>query len=289
MGIRLLGLLKLAPVQIGTVMVTELSGLAWAEDEQILYAVTDEGAIVHLAPQFRDGNLLSIEIKAAYPLKNSQGQPLTGNWADSEGLVAVDAADGKQGNTLLAVSFERIPRVQLFDPKGWPKHPIKIAAVHADISNFRGSNNAIEALALHPTLGWLTAPERPRRKGNIHYDIRAVDGRWWRLARYGANKSSLVGMEALDDGSLLTLERSFDPLSYTVIIALRRTEALTTLRAGQTLQSSTVALLDSREEVIVDNFEGLTRYRGNRFFMVSDDNQNWFQATLLLHFALENK
>jgi hypothetical protein len=36
----------------------------------------------------------------------------------------------------------------------------------------------------------------------------------------------------------------------------------------------------------VDNFEGLSRHRGNHFFMVSDDNDLFVQQTLLLYFEL---
>jgi hypothetical protein len=32
--------------------------------------------------------------------------------------------------------------------------------------------------------------------------------------------------------------------------------------------------------------EGLTRYRGQRFFMISDDNCKSWQATLLMQFEL---
>jgi hypothetical protein len=33
-------------------------------------------------------------------------------------------------------------------------------------------------------------------------------------------------------------------------------------------------------------FEGLTRHRGQRFFMVSDDNRRTLQSTLLVYFEL---
>jgi hypothetical protein len=36
----------------------------------------------------------------------------------------------------------------------------------------------------------------------------------------------------------------------------------------------------------VDNFEGLSRHQGAKFFMVSDDNFNALQKTLLVYFEL---
>jgi hypothetical protein len=47
-----------------------------------------------------------------------------------------------------------------------------------------------------------------------------------------------------------------------------------------------VTTLDSDQDLHIDNFEGLARHRGNRFFMVSDDNGVFIQRTLLLYFEL---
>jgi len=47
-----------------------------------------------------------------------------------------------------------------------------------------------------------------------------------------------------------------------------------------------VAPLDSYQGLHLDNFEGLTRHHGNRFFMVSDDNDVFVQRTLLVYFEL---
>ena len=48
----------------------------------------------------------------------------------------------------------------------------------------------------------------------------------------------------------------------------------------------TVALLDTAQGYQIDNFEGLTRHKGNRFFMVSDNNDLFVQRTLLLYFEI---
>ncbi|HCB12317.1 MAG TPA: hypothetical protein DEP36_01915, partial [Gammaproteobacteria bacterium] len=37
---------------------------------------------------------------------------------------------------------------------------------------------------------------------------------------------------------------------------------------------------------LLDNFEGLTRYQDQRFFMISDDNCSAWQSTLLVYFEL---
>jgi hypothetical protein len=44
--------------------------------------------------------------------------------------------------------------------------------------------------------------------------------------------------------------------------------------------------LDSGKGHQIDNFEGLARHRGNRFFLVSDDNDLFLQRSLLMYFEL---
>ena len=96
-------------------------------------------------------------------------------------------------------------------------------------------------------------------------------------------------MEALTDGSLLTLERAFVTPLQPLIISLRRTEPLPPPGTNQTLlKVANVAVFDSGRGWLLDNFEGLTRHRDQRFFMVSDDNCNTWQATLLVYFELKS-
>ncbi len=47
---------------------------------------------------------------------------------------------------------------------------------------------------------------------------------------------------------------------------------------------TTLAVLDSSQGWSVDNFEGLARHRGLKFFMVSDNNFSALQKTLLVYF-----
>jgi hypothetical protein len=47
-----------------------------------------------------------------------------------------------------------------------------------------------------------------------------------------------------------------------------------------------VARFDSGEGWVINNFEGLTRTQGNRFFMVSDNGGMQLLPTQLLYFEL---
>jgi len=52
-------------------------------------------------------------------------------------------------------------------------------------------------------------------------------------------------------------------------------------------KSETLAKLDSADGWRLDNSEGLTRVDKNRYLMVSDDNENIFQKTLLVLFEIK--
>jgi len=45
-------------------------------------------------------------------------------------------------------------------------------------------------------------------------------------------------------------------------------------------------VFDTGQGWLMDNFEGLSHYRDRRFFMVSDDNCNGLQSTLLVYFEV---
>jgi len=47
-----------------------------------------------------------------------------------------------------------------------------------------------------------------------------------------------------------------------------------------------LAVFNSGEGWNIDNFEGLTHLGGNRYLMVSDDNKNPLQQTLLVMFEI---
>ena len=47
-----------------------------------------------------------------------------------------------------------------------------------------------------------------------------------------------------------------------------------------------IVILDTSQGWSVDNFEGLARHRGMKFFLVSDDNFKGIQRTLLVYLEL---
>ena len=86
---------------------------------------------------------------------------------------------------------------------------------------------------------------------------------------------------------LYLLERHYYGMVGGITIAVRRIEAAD-VRAGATLQGKEIATFDMTETI--DNMEGLALRRGASggtfVYMISDDNYNPLQRTLLMMFEL---
>ena len=284
MGIRLLGVLRLPQVAVNGLPLHELSGLAWDEDAGLLYAVSDKGLLFHLRPVFSDDRLSDVQFVTAYPLRDADGRPLRGFFADAEDLAIINGDNGIPNDSQLIISFEARARIARYSPSGQWLNDEPLPTPLQDSAAYANSNKALEAVTLDPRWGLLTGPEQP-----LHGEapgvvpIYAQNGRRWLYPLHSAPASSLVAMESLPDGSLLTLERAFVSLTRPFVISLRRTRLL----ADQTLlKVENVAVFDTSDGWLLDNFEGLTRHRDHRFFMVSDDNTNPLQSTLLVYFEL---
>lgn len=284
MGIRLWGTLTLSGETQENMPIHELSGLAWDEDEQILYAISDKGYIAHLRPTIEGHELKNVELLATYPLHGNADAKL--KTKDSEGLAIANGANGVPGDSKLLISFESKPVIAWFTPQGELLNTETLPPALADGKAYVNGNKQLEAVARHPQLGILTAPELPLKK-NGKMVIYALDGLEWTLTRYPAPNSSVVALEDFDNTSVLMLERAYKSMFDPVIISLRQV-TLSTCKCNEGMDSETkqLAVFDSSKGWRVDNFEGLTRHRGNFFFMVSDDNNRSLQSTLLSYFEI---
>lgn len=277
--IRFLGMLQLPPANINGARLAELSDLAWDEDEQVLYAVSNKGVLFWLRPQFVDGALRDVNVIRAYPLYELDNKKrLVGRRADAEGLDIVNGDNGRRGDSELLISFERISRIVSYRTNGAALREHKLPpALSRD--RFRGDNKSLEAVAYHPLLGVLTAPELPLKgtaPGTTH--IYALNGKRWTYPL--AEDSSVVSLKASGKRAAMVLERSFTPIYGRIVINIKEA----TLNADGSSAVRTLATLDSRDGLLLDNFEGLAHHRGRRYFVVSDNNSMFFQRTLLLYF-----
>lgn len=284
-GVRLLGALRLAKTEVNGLRLCGLSGLAWDENEGLLYAVSDIGGLFHLRPAFdTQGHLTGVHLAAAYPLRDELDRPVRAPHDDAEGLTLRNNDHQQAGGSELLVSFEVKPRIVRYSPTGRWKGEERLPALLRDLRSYSNSNQALEAVTLDPRWGVLVGTEAPLRQdppGQIR--IFRLDGRFWRYPLSNAPKSALVAMEALPEGGLLTLERAFVAPLRPLIISLRQT-ALPAQPGDAPLPVTDIAVFDSSQGWLMDNFEGLTRYRDRRFFMISDNNCSAWQSTLLVYF-----
>jgi hypothetical protein len=288
MGIRLLGTVELQQDSVTGLPLADLSALAWDDDRELLYAASDNGYLYHLKPGLRDDRLVSLQAVAGFRLLDAGGLPLKDKYGDAEGMLLLNGRDGLRDNDELVISFERRPRILRFSTNGHYRGEQRIAKKWKSRHSYATPNKAFEAIALHPRWGLLAAPEWPLRNApdQRHYPIIQLDGkRQWRFPRFPAPKAGLVAMEVLKDGGLLTLERAYVSLWQPMYIVLRRSEPLPKPR-GKPLKTRIIAEFNSAKGWILDNFEGLTRHRGQRFFMISDDNSRALQRTLLVYFEM---
>jgi len=281
MGVRLLGAVRLPSRSIDGIKLGGLSDLAWDEQTELLYAVGDGGQLFHLRPLFSEGMLSDVEIVAAFSLRDRRNRPLRSPWADAEGLSVIHNGTSFD----LLISFEAKPRIERYSREGIWLGAESLPPVLTNIRYYANPNKALEAVAVHPRWGVVVGTEHTPRKGRNKFTfIHSLSEKYWSYPLYKAPNSALVAMEVLPDGSLLTLERAFVTLTQPLIISLRLTHL--SENTFRPLQVYTVAAFDTSQGWLLDNFEGLTRYRDHRFFMISDDNHSILQSTLLVYFEL---
>lgn len=258
-----------------------LSGLSISEDGARLTAVTDRGLWVTArlisgangAPRaLTEAEIGELHAPGGRHLRDKRD-------TDSEGLTRL--ADGA-----LVVGFERYHRLWRYPAAANPLagRPVAIP-VPAALHNLR-SNSGIEALA---TLagGALLAIAEGRKEETTSPAFLWRGGVWSELVYPRLPGFRPTGATTLPGGDLLVIERSFNIFDG-VAIRLQRIAAAD-IRPGAILNGTTLAIL--RRPLTLDNMEGLTARRGANgetlIYLISDDNFNRLQRTLLLVFALE--
>jgi hypothetical protein len=264
--------------------ISELSGLAWDQDEQLLYAVSDRGEIFHFRLQLDGKRIQSVEPVFAARLLDSRGRELHPYRRDAEGLLALNANNGKHGDTQLVISLEGEPRLVRFTPQGLALKNIPVPAPLRDIHSLRSGNRGLESVAIHLRYGFITVPELPLKgqPDNLH-TLYSTSGRQWSFMAYPADKSGISALETLPDGNMLILERAWSGFPNPLVVSLRYLDFARCSRDGA-CQADNLAVFSSL--LLVDNFEGLTALGDGRYLMVSDDGGGDFQRTVLRLFTI---
>lgn len=256
------------------------SGLVVEAHGRGIIAVSDRGHWLTARLGYdRKGNLAGIDNVRVSSLRDLAGKPLRGkSRADAESLARTDSG--------IAVGFERRHRIVFYSAA----HGQAVRQIRApEALSKRGlllKNQGIEALAPLPGGRFLALAEGPDG-AYAFWPGWIVDANGWRRLTYTrTNPFRPTDAAALPSGDILVLERRFSligGIASRLSVIPRRS-----IKPGATLAGKEVARL--RPPLIVENFEGVAARRDGTgrtlIYLISDDNFNIIQRTLLLMFEL---
>ncbi len=258
-----------------------LSGLLVSEDGGRMTAVGDQGHWVTARLLYDGAGRLSGVAEAEIGELHGPGDAHLRGKRDRDSESLTRLSDGA-----IVVGFERSHRLWRY-----PAGTTPLAGQPAPLPAPSGlealrSNSGIEALATLSD-GALFALAEGRREETESPAYLRRDGAWVGLSyrRHGGFRPS--GAARLPGGDLLVIERSFNIIDG-VAVRLRRIAARTIV-PGARLDGAAIAVLSP--PLTVDNLEGVAARRTaageTLIYLVSDDNFNPLQRTLLLVFALQ--
>lgn len=264
--------------ELNGIRIDELSGLAWDKDENLLYAISDKGSVVHIRLAFQGAALVAAEPVRAAALTDPDGKGSSRKRFNAEGLTVQNADNGRRGDTVLIVSLEGgdQPTIMRFSPAGVALGGIAVPAPLDDTRNYRKKKQGLESVALHPGFGLLTAPESPLAAVPDDLHVIYANGRHWSFGKYAAG-SRLKGIDVRADGSLLVLERSRLDSGESMTPTLRRVDIMSRPDGGMCVAEDLAVLPGG-----LNNFEGMTHLDDGRVLIVSDQGEKDRENTTLV-------
>lgn len=279
-AIRILDQKELVFDKVGRQHFSEISDLAYLAKRRWLFLISDEGKLFRFRARFGE-RILELTPLDGEKLRQADGRKLKKSRRDSEGLTL-------DSRGRLYASFEGKPRIARLSYDGRVLSWLKLPAFLASKRYYRGSNKELEALLWHPRYGLVTAPEYPLRGSSATLQtLYALSGKRWSYPRGREPHSAITALDVLDNGDFLVLERAYDGPTAPMVVTLRRL-GIEGCRNGR-CPDRVLARFDSAEGWAVDNFEGLAKVGPNRFVMISDDNDNFFQKTILVYFEVDSR
>jgi len=226
------------------------------------WVVSDFGELVQFTIQLdANGRLRSADDATRRPLAGPDGAVLAPKAkADSEGLAIL--SDGR-----VLVSFEHDHRIWSYGP-GALERPSPLPHPDTDFPD----NEGMEGLAAAPGGGWLVLGE-----GGGAWVCRVTCAGLGASPVMPADGFRFTGADADPAGGWFVVERYFSP-PIDMRVRVRRLSAQGVLSEP---------ILQLRPPASTDNFEGIAAVdtpTGTRLYLLSDDNANPLQKTLLLAF-----
>jgi len=258
-----------------------LSGLSIGPDGK-LYAISDHGFWISAKMITNpSGALVDLMDWQIAPMLATTNTPVTEALRDAEALAL--AHDGS-----FLVAFEGVHRIWRYDPlpATFESTPLPVA-IPAAMTRAPG-NGGIEGLAMLPDGRLLALTEEFANRDGSFKGWLIDKGQFAELAYFPSKGFRVTDCAALDNGDVLVLERRYAPLGiWAARLALVEAKSV---QPGGKLRGR--ELLRLEQPLAVDNFEGVAvqqTSKGTMIYIVSDDNYNPFQQTLLIQFLLPNE
>ena len=252
------------------------SGLGVSADGARMVSISDRGMSLSANLSYDDrGNLNGITDTDIGALADLDGEGLVGKrWSDAEAM-----SPGVEGEIIVA--FERDHRLWRYDPGAINARALRPPD---ELSGLPG-NGGIEALTLlNDGRLFAIAAGSTDEDGSVAW-VSKPDG-WEVLIYLADNGFRPTGAATLPNGDVLVLERFYTPRAG-VRIRIKRVTARA-IFAGAEVTGEIIA--DLRPPMSIDNFEGIDVRQGSDgetlVYLISDDNFNDDQRTLLLMFSL---
>jgi hypothetical protein len=259
-----------------------LSALHVSPDGDRFDAISDRGYLVSGRLRWdAEGNIAALAEATIAAIAGLDSRPLSGEgWRDAEAMAVLPKGrTSRDGGTV--IGFEHHHRLWLYPTDGRP--PVPLAA--PDELQRAPDNGGAEAITRIGRDTLLILTESLETTGGVVGWL-GRPGQWSRLT-YAINGGfKPTDATLLPDGDVLVIERRFPPVG-----ARLRRIAAASIQPGATLEGEELARLEG--SFSVDNMEGISAWRGphgeTRIAVVSDDNYNPFQQTLLLMFELVDR
>lgn len=253
-----------------------LSDLRVSTDGKRVLTVGDKGIRFSATLVYgADGTLTGVKDGDLGQLTGLDGQALRGrNDVDAEAM-----APGAEGEIIIA--FERDHRLWRY----FPNNPIPEPIPPPDELQHAPRNGGIEAMTLLSDGKLLLIAEDFGKGGRNVAWVSSREG--WSVLTYAVDGGYLpTGAATLPDGDVLVVERRFN-LRSGAGGRIKRI-ARSAIVPGGHMEGTVIAELQS--PLVVDNFEGIEARKDSSgrtlIYLISDDNHNPLQRTLLLMFEL---
>jgi hypothetical protein len=278
MGIRILDTKRLTFDKIDGIDFCEISDIAYDKANKRLIALSDRAKLFTLSIEIKDKKIHALKPLSAKRLKNIGDKKLLRPYRDSEGLALVE--DG------MLISFENYVRITHYNADLKALKNLPLAQDLANRNHYRGKNKGLEALTYSKVYGYITTAEFPlRHTPRGYHDIYTQEGKLCRVKMESDN--AITEIEMMPDGNLLVLERKFRLRDFSFESTLLKVY-LKEKKEG-ICRSELLAWMDTKEGWDIDNYEGLTHLYDNLYLMISDNNNNSFEKTLLTLFEIKEK